>query len=113
MKSWQEVLFGLIFAIAAIVLLCFAVSTIKTYNEKKETFAEIASRAVDYKYNNEGLQPVVVEYVVDEQTYRKVSNSYSNMPKSIGTEVSIKYNQNNLQDAIWTSDLPTVSVVFL
>lgn len=117
MKPWQGVLFGLIFVIVGIALLCFAVSSIKTYNEKNETFVETTSRVVDYKYNDEGLQAIVVEYVVDGQTYQKVSNSYSNMPKSIGTEVSIKYNPNNPQDAIWTSDstniiLPIVGVVF-
>lgn len=117
MKPWQWILFGLIFAIVGIALLCFAVSSIKTYNEKNETFVETTSRVVDYKYNDEGLQAIVVEYVVDGQTYQKVSNSYSNMSKSIGTEVSIKYNPNNPQDAIWTLDstniiLPIVGVVF-
>ena len=118
MKQWQGVLFGLIFAIVGIALLCFAVSSIKTYNEKNETFVETTSRVVDYKYNDERLQAIVVEYVVDGQTYQKVSNSYSNMPKSIGTEVSIRYNPNNPQDAIWTSDstnivLPIIGVVFI
>ena len=118
MKPWQGVLFGLIFAIVGVALLCFAVSSIKTYNEKNETFVETTSRVVDYKYNDERLQAIVVEYVVDGQTYQKVSNSYSNMPKSIGTEVSIRYNPNNPQDAIWTSDstnivLPIVGVVFI
>ncbi|MBQ9833591.1 MAG: DUF3592 domain-containing protein [Bacilli bacterium] len=104
MKPWQGVLFGLIFVIVGIALLCFAVSSIKTYNEKNENFVETTSKVVDYKYNDEGLQAIVVEYVVNGQTYQKVSNSYSNMPKSIGTEVSVKYNPNNPQDAIWTSD---------
>lgn len=118
MKPWQGVLFGLIFAIVGIALLCFAVSSIKTYNEKNETFVETTSRVVDYKYNDERLQAIVVEYVVDGQTYQKVSNSYSNMPKSIGTKVSIRYNPNNPQDAIWTSDstnivLPIIGVVFI
>ena len=117
MKPWQGVLFGLIFVIVGIALLCFAVSSIKTYNEKNETFVETTSKVVDYKYNDEGLQAIVVEYVVDGQTYQKVSNSYSNMPKSIGTEVSVKYNPNNPQDAIWTSDstniiLPIFGAVF-
>ena len=117
MKPWQGVLFGLIFVIVGIALLCFAVSSIKTYNEKNETFVETTSKVVDYKYNDEGLQAIVVEYVVDGQTYRKVSNSYSNMPKSIGTEVSVKYNLSNPQDVIWISDstniiLPIFGAVF-
>lgn len=104
MKPWQGILFGLTFAIIGIVLLFFAISSIKTYNEKNETFIETLSKVVDYEYNNEGLQAIIVEYVVDGQTYQKVSNTYSNMPKNIGTEVSIKYNPNNPKDAIWSSD---------
>lgn len=53
MKTWQGVLFGLIFAIVGIALLCFAVSSIKTYNEKNVTFVETTSRVVDYKYNRD------------------------------------------------------------
>ena len=117
MKPWQGVLFGLIFTIIGIALLWFAVSSIKTYNEKNETFIETTSTVVDYKYNDDGLQAIIVEYVVDGQTYQKISNSYSNMPKSIGTEVSVKYNPNNPKDAIWTSDsnnivLPIFGAVF-
>ena len=117
MKPWQGILFGLIFVIIGIAVLIFAVSSIKTYNEKNKTFVEITSRVVDYKYDDEGLQAIVVEYVVDGQTYQKISNTYSNMPKSIGTEVSIKYNPNNPRDAIWTTDstniiLPIFGAVF-
>ena len=104
MKPWQGVLMGLIFAVVGIALLFFAVSSIKTYKEKNASFIETTSTVVDYKYNDEGLQAIVVEYVVNGQTYQKISNSYSNMPKSIGTEVSIKYNPNNPRDAIWTTD---------
>jgi len=104
LKPWQEILLGLIFMVAGIGLLFFAVSTIKTYNEKKSTFIETTSKVVDYKYNNEGLQAIIVEYIVDGQNYQKISNSYSNMPKRIGTEVSIKYNPENPGDAIWSND---------
>ena len=116
-KTWHNVFMGLIFAIIGIALLCFSVLLIKTYNEKNETFIETTSKVVDYKYNDEGLQAIIVEYVVDGQTYYKISNSYSNMPKSIGTKVLIKYNPYNPQDIIWTMDsiniiLPIVGVAF-
>lgn len=114
---WQKILFGLIFVVVGIVLLYFAISSIKTYNEKSKTFIEITSTIVDYKYNDEGLQAIIVEYVVDGETYQKISNTYTNMPKSIGTEVPIKYNPNNPKDAIWVSDsnnivLPIAGVAF-
>ncbi len=116
MKQSQKILVGLIFTIIGIAILCFASASIKTYNEKNATFTETTSKVVDYKYDDDGLQAIIVEYVVNGRTYQKVSNSYSNMPKSIGTKVSIKYNPNDPQDAIWTSDsaniiLPIVGIV--
>ena len=38
MKPWQGFLIGLIFVIVGIALLCFTVSSIKTYNEKNKNF---------------------------------------------------------------------------
>ncbi len=117
LKLWQEVLAGLFSIALGILVLYFSISSIKTYNEKNEVYVETTSKVVDYKYDNDGLKAIVVEYVVDGQTYRIVSGSYTNMPKSIGTEVSIKYDPNNPQDAIWTLDsaniiLPILGIVF-
>lgn len=118
MKSWQGILFGAIFAIIGAALLWFAVSTIKTYNEKSEIFKPAIATVVDYNQNSEGLQAIVVEYEVGGETYRKASNSYSNMPKSIGSTVEIKYNPLNPKDAIWVNDstniiMPLVGGLFV
>lgn len=118
MKPWQGFLLGLIFAIIGFAILCSSVSSIKVYNEKNETYIETNSKVVDYTYNDEGLQAIIVEYVVDGQTYKKYSNTYSTAAQSIGTEVSIKYNPNNPNDAIWTVDsnnivLPLFGIAFL
>ena len=104
MKPWQGILFGLIFAIIGAAVLWFAVSSIKTYNDKNETFKPVVATVVDYNQNDEGLQAIVVEYKVDGEIYRKASNSYSNMPKSIGSTVDVKYNPLNPKDAIWVND---------
>ena len=116
-KWWQILIMGLIFTTAGIIMIFFSISTIKTYNEKNEKYIETNATVVDYAYDNDGLQAIIVEYSVNRQKYRKQSNSYSNMPKSIGTEVSIKYNPNNPQDAIWTNDstniiLPILASIF-
>lgn len=103
-KPWPAILLSLIFIIVGIILLFISISFIKTYNEKNKTYIAIKSKIVDYKYNDEGLQAIVVEYAVDGQIYQKISDTYSNMPKNIGTEVLIKYNPANPQDIIWTSD---------
>lgn len=117
MKPWQGILFGLIFAIIGGALLWFSVSSIKTYNDKNETFKPVVATVVDYNQNDEGLQAIVVEYEVDGETYRKASNSYSNMPKSIGSTVEVKYNPLNPKDAIWVNDstniiMPLIGGVF-
>ena len=118
LKPWQGILFGIIFIIFGILFLFISISTIKTYNEKNKTYIETNSKVVDYEYNEDGLQAIVVEYVVNGETYKKVSNTYSNMPQEIGTVVLVKYNPVNPQDAIWSSDstniiFPIVSVVFI
>ena len=104
MKPWQGILFGLIFAVIGIGLLLFSVSIIKNYNQKNKTYTETTSVVVDYAYDDEGLEAIIVEYTVDGKSYRKQSNSYSNMPKSKGTQVKVKYNPNNPSDAIWVND---------
>ncbi len=108
---------GLIFAIIGIDLLAYSVSTIKSYNEKNKTYKEITSVVVDHVQNDEGLEAIIAEYTVDGRAYRKQSNSYSNMPKSTGTKVQIKYNPNNPNDVIWLNSstnivLPLVGGLF-
>lgn len=104
MKPWQGILFGLIFLFAGIEVLLLSVSTIKSYNEKNETYKEVTSVVVDYDYNDDDLEAIIVEYVVDGQTYRKKSNTYSSVHKMKGTEVKLKYDPNNPSEAIWVND---------
>ena len=92
MKSWQGILFGILFVVVGVALLIYAVKTISSYNEKNETYQEIIGRVVDYDYD----------------TYRKISNEYSDNPRTIGSEVSLKYNPDNPEDAIWTNDSTNV-----
>lgn len=118
MKPWQGILFGLIFVMIGIGLLLLSVSTIKKYNEKNKIYTETTSVVVDYAYDDEGLEAIIVEYTVDGKAYRKQSNSYSNMPKSKGTQVKVKYDPNNPRDAIWVNDstnvvLPLAGGIFL
>lgn len=117
MKPWQGILFGLIFSIVGIVLLFFSVKTITSYNQKNKTYTEITSVVVDYAYDDEGLKAIIVEYKVDGKSYKKQSNSYSNMPKSKGAQVQLKYNPTDPNDVIWVNDsanivLPLVGGLF-
>lgn len=118
MKPWQAVLFGLIFIVVGAGLLFFSIKTINEYKEKDAKFIETTSKVVAYDRNSDDLEAIIVEYVVDGQTYTMTSNTYSTNPKDIGESVSIKYNPEDPSDAIWTNDstnivLPIASVVFM
>ena len=117
MKPWQGVLFGIVFSIIGIFLIFFSIKTIKEYKEKNETYVETTAVVIDYDMNSDGLEAIIVEYTVNGEAYKKVSNIYSNNPKDIGSSVSVKYNPNNPKDAIWTNDsinviLPISGVLF-
>lgn len=114
----NELLIGLLLTIVGTLVLCYSISNIITYNKKNEIFIETTSRVVDYNVDSDGLRAIVVEYEVDGQTYRMASKSYSNIPKSIGTEIDVKYNPDAPQDAIWSFDssnifLPLFGIVFI
>ena len=73
---------------------------------------------INYRYNEDNLRAIIVEYIVDGKTYREVSSIYSNNPKSIGTEVDIKYNPKDPSEIIWVNDsiniiLPIISILFI
>ena len=60
----------------------------------------------------------IVEYEVDGRKYRKESNDYSTVYRSIGDQVLIQYNPNNPSDAIWKNDngniiVPIVAGLFV
>lgn len=117
MKKWQVILFSFVFIGFGVLFLILSVSNIKTYLEKNKKFTATTATVVDYNTNDEGLYAIVVEYEVDGIKYTKVSSTYSSMPQSIGSEISIKYNPDNPKDAIWKNDstniiLPIFAVVF-
>lgn len=113
MKSWQGILFGLIFVFVGIGLLLFSISNIIKYNQKNKTYTETTSIVVDYANNTDGLKAIIVEYKVDGIAYKKQSNTYSNTPRSKGTKVNIKYNPDDPSDAIWVNDSSNIMLPLL
>lgn len=109
-KPWQEFLIGIIFLLIGIGLFVFFFFTIQTYNEKNKSYIEITSEVTDYQYNDQGLKAEIFEYIVDGKTYHKISNSYSNTEKPIGSKVQIKYNPKDPRDAIFKHDSTNVIV---
>jgi len=104
MSPKKEIGLGLLCIILGVGSLIYSFFLINLYNEKNRTYIETYATVVDYNYDSEGLASIIVEYTVDGQTYRKTSTSYSKFPKSIGTEVKVKYNPKAPNDAIWEVD---------
>ena len=100
----KGLIFGLIFLAVGIGVLFMGFSQKEVYDEKNASYIETTAYVVDYNYNDDGLQAIVVEYEVDGETYTKASNTYSSMAKTLGTAVQIKYNPDLPKDAIWVND---------
>ena len=119
----KGLIIGIVVLIIGIGLGIFSYFNIKSYNEKDKTYKEAEAVIVDYNYeidtdNGDELRAIIVEYEVDGRKYRKESDSYSTITKSIGDKVMVKYNPNNPSDAIWKSDssniiVPIVSGLFV
>lgn len=100
----KGLILGLIFLAVGIGVLFMGASQKEAYDAKNATYIETTAIVVDYDYNSDGLQAIIVEYEVDGEKYTKISNTYSNMAKPLGTEVQVKYNPDLPKDAIWVND---------
>lgn len=83
-----KMIFGIIFLIIGLLVCWFKFSS----DSKLSNYVEVNGRVVDYKMNSDGLYGEIVEYEVNGSKYVVYSNSYSNIPKSIGSVVTVKYN---------------------
>ena len=101
----KNLLGGLFALVIGIGLSIYSIFYLKSFNEKKDTFKEVIGSVVDYKYDysdNNGFNEsaaVIVEYVVDGKTYKVESGSYSSIPDSLGTKISVMYNPTDPSDA--------------
>ncbi len=102
-KKSHPLLFSLIFFSIAIVLCVISVSEFLIYKQKNETFIEVIGKIVDYNSDKDDrLRAIIAEYEVDGQKYELNSKKYVDIPDSIGSVVSIKYNPDNPSEAIFT-----------
>lgn len=95
---------GVCFILFGMFLLVMFVVYSIDYHQKNEVYADGISKVVDYKYNDDNLRAIVVEYVVDGHLYYATSSVYSSYPKAIGTEVKIKYSIDDPSEMIWKND---------
>ena len=118
----KTLIIGILFFVLGIALGIYSFISIKNHDEKAKTYIESNSVVVDYNYdvneNGDELRAIIVEYEVDGRKYRKESNDYSTVYRSIGDRVLIQYNPNNPSDAIWKNDngniiVPIVAGLFV
>lgn len=109
----SKILISLLFIVAGGLFAYFTSKNAITYIDKNKTYTETISKVVAYDHNNEGLASIVAEYTVEGRKYRLTSNNYSRNPKSKGTEVLVKYNPKNPEDAIWSNDISVFLIPLL
>lgn len=91
-----KIILGAIFLIVGLLVCWF-----KFYSDgKTSNYVEVNGRVVDYKMNSDGLYGEIVEYEVNGAKYIVYSNSYSNIPKSIGSVMSVRYNPSAPSQAV-------------
>ena len=99
---------GFIIVIFGIGICYFSIGNFKTNSEKQKTYTETIAKVVGYEecdLDDTTGQRFIAEYKIDRDTYQIKENACSNMPKSLGTEVKIKYNPNNPSDAVFSNDI--------
>ena len=110
----KTLIIGIVCLLIGIALGVYSFFSIKNHDEQSKTFIETNSVVVDYKIdvdeNGEELRAIIVEYEVDGRKYRKESNDYSTIYRSIGDNVLIQYNPNNPTEAIWKNDTGNIIV---
>lgn len=107
-KSWQSMVIGIVVLLIGIGLLVYSFLFNSNYSEKSRNYVETDAEVIGYHNNSEGLQAIVVEYVVDGKQYEKISNSYVDNPLLVGTTVRIKYNKDDPSDMIFVNDSSTI-----
>ncbi|MDD2625167.1 MAG: DUF3592 domain-containing protein [Tenericutes bacterium] len=117
-KPRNGIIMGIIFIIFGIAIILPTINHIKTHRVKNSNYFETKGEIVDY--TSEGSSDhysYVVEYEVDGKTYTIVSSPIF-FKKKIGSNVGIKYNPDNPEDAIFENEnslitLPGGIIVFI
>jgi hypothetical protein len=90
--------------------------------QRTASFTAVEGRVVAYSESRSAGQgnsieainySEVVEYRVNNQTYRIVSSASSTHPKAIGSIFAVKYNPQNPQDAVLPGVMKQSGLVFL
>lgn len=112
---------GIILIIIGIGISYYSIGIIKQANEKQKTYIETTAVVVGYEdcdLEDSIGQSFIAEYKVDRNTYRIKENACSNTPRGLNSEVKIKYNPNDPNDAVFSNDIShyiitLVGIVFI
>ena len=114
-------LFGVIALIIGIGICIYSVSNFKNTEFKKKNYVETTAYVVDFEQceldDNEYGTRYIAEYVVGNKKYRISENGCSSVSVKINSDVKVKYNPDNPNEAIFANDIshyiiPAVGIVF-
>lgn len=115
-KVYRVPLSALLFLLFGICLLVLSFINLNNYSFKDKNYTLVDAKVVDHVYKNQKPVRAILEYTVNDQTYRVVSDSKADNLKSYGSTVKIKYNPDNLSEIILTTKtinilLPIASII--
>lgn len=114
-----NLIFSLILFFTGLVLVGLSAFYIYDFYKKSENYVELNAVISSYESNNSGLRAAIITYEVDGEKYDLRTKKFVQIPESIGTIVSVKYNPDKPSEAMRNGDtinfiFPTVSIlVFL
>ena len=83
-KYLQGIIIGIFFLLIGICFILHSINNSLSNDIKQKTYIETDSIVVDYDINEKtNLKAVIVEYEVDGNKYKKISDIYTNVPNNI------------------------------
>ena len=112
---------GFLLLIIGLILSIIAGVLISKYNKKKQTYIQTIGLVIDYDsreefYTDEDETSIyymyapIVEFMVNGKTYKAKYNVYMLNPPALGTEMPLRYNQNDPRDVVFDNDQSRIAV---
>lgn len=95
--------FGIIFLLVGIGIVGYYVKTEINKAMPDDIYERTKAEVIGYEYNKNGQAAVVVEYVVNQQSYTMISNCYSSKPEKLGKEMKVQYDVRYPRKAVLLS----------
>ena len=99
-KKSKYSVFAIVFILVGALIIAFYFKSSITYNNKSKEFIAVDAEVINHKYEDGKLVGVILEYKVDEDTYKITVNLHDDNIKAYGTTVVLKYNPDKPEEII-------------